>query len=57
MFKGELSYEEMTRGMVFKELVELRNTRVEQLLEEQKRQEDARREHEREAARNKIMMK
>ena len=41
LFKGELSYTDITRGMSFKEMMALRDARVERLLEEKKAEEKA----------------
>ena len=40
LFKGELSYEEFTRKMTYKEMIALRDARVQQLIEEKKRNEE-----------------
>ena len=55
LFKGELSYEEFTRKMTYKEMIAIRDARVEQLLEEKKRNEEEMREREKQDIRNTIM--
>ena len=41
LFKGELSYHDITRGMTFKEAMALRDARVEQMKEDAKDRENA----------------
>ena len=41
LFKGELTYREITRGMTFKEMLALRDARIEQLKEDAKDRENA----------------
>jgi len=42
LFKGELRYHEFMREMTYSEMLALRDARVKQLLDEQKREADAR---------------
>jgi hypothetical protein len=53
LFKGELSYKEFTRGMSYKEMLALRDARVDQLLEERKKSEEDRQQE----VRNRILAK
>lgn len=55
LFKGELTYHEITREMPFKEMVALRDARIKQLLDEKKAADDARERQARENARNQIL--
>lgn len=55
LFKGELSYEEFTRKMTYKEMIALRDARVDQLIEEKKRNDEEFKQHERESIRNNIL--
>lgn len=57
LFKGELSYNEFMRGMTYKEMLALRDARVEQILEERKASEKAAEERMRENTRNAILRK
>ena len=55
LFKGELSYEDITRKLTYKEMLALKDVRVEKLkaeVEEQKKMEEKR---DREMARRQIM--
>ena len=56
-FKGELSYHEIMREMTFKEMVALRDARIQQLLDEKKAADEARERQARESARNQILRK
>lgn len=55
LFKGELSYYEFTRQMTYKEMIALRDARVDQLLEEKERNEKEMKERERQGIRNTIL--
>ena len=55
LFKGELSYEEFTRKMTYKEMIALRDARVDQLIEEKKRNDEEFKQQERESIRNNIL--
>ena len=57
LFKGELSYHEIMREMTFKEIVALRDARIQQLLDEKKAADEARERQARESARNQILRK
>ncbi len=57
LFKGELSYHEIMREMTFKEMVALRDARIQQLLDEKKAADEARERQARESARNQILRK
>ena len=41
LFKGELSYNDIMRGMVYKDMIALRDARVDQILKERDEQEKA----------------
>lgn len=59
IFKNEVPYDTLFNDMVYKSMIALRNTRVERLIEERKKQEEQSKrdaaEQQRVAARNKIM--
>ncbi len=55
LFKGELTYEDITRKMVYKEMMSLRDARIEQLINERKAAEEEAKLQQQEAIRNKIM--
>ena len=57
LFKGELSYHEIMREMIFKEMGALRDARIQQLLDEKKAADEARERQARESARNQILRK
>lgn len=57
LFKGELSYHEFMREMPYKEMLALRDARVQQLLDEKKASDEARERQARENARNRILGK
>lgn len=57
LFKGELSYTEFLRGMTYKEMLALRDARVDQLINEKKAQEEESERRNREAIRNNILSK
>ena len=57
LFKGELSYHEFTREMVYKDMLSLRDARVQQLLEEKERSEKEAMELKKETIRNNILTK
>ena len=55
LFKGELSYHEITRGMTYKEMMSLRDARVNQLMRERQAAEKEAKIQQQEAIRNQIM--
>lgn len=55
LFKGELSYEDITRRMTYKHMMSLRDARVEQLMNEKKDLEKERQEAERMKIRNTLL--
>ena len=57
LFKGELSYHEFMREMTYKDMMSLRDERVQQLLEEQEAMKKSDEERRRDAIRNTIMQK
>ena len=57
LFKGELTLHDILWGMPKKRLFELRDARIEQLKEEQKANEDAMRDAERQNIRDTILEK
>lgn len=57
LFKGELTLHDILWGMPKKRLFELRDARIEQLKEEQKANEDAMRDAERQNIRDTILAK
>jgi hypothetical protein len=57
LFKGELSLKEFMWDMPYKDMIALRDARVEQLLNEKKESERAAEERQREAIRNNILAK
>lgn len=57
LFKGELSYHEFTREMVYKDMLSLRDARVQQLLEEKERNEKEANILRKETIRNNILAK
>ena len=57
LFKGELTLHDILWGMPKKRLFELRDARIEQLKEEQKANEDAMRDAERQNIRDTIVAK
>ena len=57
LFKGELSLTEFLRGMTYKDMLALRDARVEQLINEKKEAEKAAEERQKENIRNNIMAK
>ena len=57
LFKGELTLHDILWGMPKKRLFELRDARIEQLKEEQKANEDAMRDAERQNIRDTILRK
>lgn len=57
LFRGELSYHEFMREMTYKEMMALRDARVEQLLEEKKRAEEEAEKRNRNDIRNNILAK
>lgn len=57
LFKGELSYSEFMYNMTYKEMMALRDARIEQLLEEKKSTEKDLEEKTKENIRNNILAK
>ena len=57
LFKGELSYHEFTREMTYKEMIALRDARVDQLIEEKKRNDEEMKRQNSNNIRNTIMAK
>ena len=57
LFKGELSYNDIMYGMVYKYLIELRSARIQRLVDEQRTEEERRAAREKEKIRNRIMEK
>ena len=55
LFKGELEYETFMRHMTYKEMVALRDARVEQLLKEHEEMERSQEEQNRQTIRNNIL--
>ena len=55
LFKGELSYEDITRGMTYKELLALKDARIDKLKREAEEQRKMDQQREREMARNQIL--
>lgn len=55
LFKGELSYEDITRKMTYRHMMSLRDVRVEQLINEKKDLEKERQEAERNKIRNTLL--
>lgn len=55
LFKGELSYHEFMREMTYKEMMSLRDARVEQLTNERKSFEQDRQEAERKRIRDQLL--
>lgn len=57
LFKGELEYETFMRRMTYKEMMALRDARVEQLLKEREDMERSQEEQNRQTIRNNILAK
>lgn len=55
LFKGELSYSEFMYNMTYKEMIALREARVNQLLEEKKQSEKDMQDQQSEDIRNRIL--
>ena len=55
LFKGELSYTDITRNMVYKTMMSLRDARVEQLTNQRKEMEKEKEEAERAKIRNTLL--
>jgi hypothetical protein len=55
LFKGELSITDFMRNMTYKDMLALRDARVEQLLNEKKEAEEAAKNRQRESVRNSIL--
>ena len=55
LFKGELSYEDITRRMTYKHMISLRDARVEQLINEKKELEIEAERQEKEKIRNTLL--
>lgn len=55
LFKGELSFEDITRKMIYKDMISLRDARVEQLTNERKDFEKEKKEAERAKIRNTLL--
>ena len=55
LFKGELSYNDITRNMVYKTMMSLRDARVEQLTNQRKEMEKEKEEAERAKIRNTLL--
>lgn len=55
LFKGELSYNEFMRQMTYKEMLALRDARVQQILDEKKESEKAAEKRAKENIRNNIL--
>ena len=57
LFKGQLSYNEFMREMTYKDMIALRDARIDQLLEEQQRAEKELKERESADIQNRILTK
>ena len=57
LFKGQLSYHEFMREMTYKDMIALRDARIDQLLEEQERAEKELKEKESANIKNQILAK
>ena len=57
LFKGQLSYHEFMREMNYKDMIALRDARIDQLLEEQQRAEKELKERESADIQNRILTK
>ena len=57
LFKGQLSYHEFMREMTYKDMIALRDARIDQLLEEQEKAEKELKEKESENIKNQILAK
>lgn len=56
LFKGELSYHDILRGMTYKEMLALRDARIRQMEEENKQRKDAMTAAQEEEIRKSILM-
>lgn len=57
LFKGELSYHEFMHEMTYKEMLTLRDARVQQILDEKKAHEESAKNQQSEMIRNNILRK
>ena len=57
LFKGQLSYNEFMREMTYKDMIALRDARIDQLLEEQEKAEKELKEKESANIKNQILAK